>query len=113
RTFQPGKRHNHDRQQQRHSEYQIRETLSNLERKLNPRDQPLPVEVAANLFVEAHQIEHREVRVNLGQRAPDSGLERQPPKQLERFIGINELRIAAERSTELAYFLRAGNYRGW
>ena len=31
-------------------------------------------------------------------------LERQPPKQLEHFIGINELRIAAERSTELDYF---------
>src|SRR5437867_7225494 len=31
-------------------------------------------------------------------------LERQPPKQLEHFIGINDLRIAAERSTELDYF---------
>src|SRR5437667_874413 len=31
-------------------------------------------------------------------------LERQPPKQLEHFIGINELRIAAERSPELGYF---------
>ena len=31
-------------------------------------------------------------------------LERQPPKQLEHFIGINDLRIAAERSTELGYF---------
>src|SRR5207249_7327845 len=30
--------------------------------------------------------------------------ERQPPKQLEHFIGINDLRIAAERSTELDYF---------
>src|SRR3989475_3990505 len=31
-------------------------------------------------------------------------LERQPPKQLAHFIGINDLRIAAERSAELGYF---------
>jgi hypothetical protein len=31
-------------------------------------------------------------------------LERRPPKQLEHFLGINDLRIAAEACSELAYF---------
>jgi protein involved in plasmid replication-relaxation len=31
-------------------------------------------------------------------------LERQPPKQLDHFIGINDLRIAAEGSAHLGYF---------
>ena len=31
-------------------------------------------------------------------------LERQPPKQLDHFVGINDLRIAAESSGDLTYF---------
>ncbi len=31
-------------------------------------------------------------------------LERRPPKQLEHFVGINDLRIAAEMRTDLKYF---------
>ncbi len=42
-------------------------------------------------------------------------LERKPPKQLEHFLGINDLRIAAELTGGLKYFLAASELptAGW
>src|SRR5262249_26131778 len=38
------------------------------------------------------------------QEGSDVTLERQPPKQLDHFVGINDLRIAAEAHPNLEYF---------